>query len=123
MTSHDRERIHAALRDAERGTTARVGVRFVSDESVDAFERAKAEFEAAGMHRHEHRNAALILVAPKARRFAVIGDERLHGRVGADFWTETVEAMQPHFRDGKIADAVITGVERVGAEMKRHFPS
>ena len=123
MTSRERERIQAALRDAERGTTARVSVRFVPDESLDAFERAKAEFEAAGMHRHEHRNAALILVAPKAKRFAVIGDERLHGHVGSGFWTETVEAMKPHFREGNIADAVVTGVERVGAEMKRHFPA
>lgn len=123
MTAADRKRIHDALLDAERGTTARVGVRFIADENVDAFERAKSEFESAGMHRHEARNAALILVAPKAKRFAVIGDERLHESVGASFWTETVEAMQHHLRQGAIADAVIAGLQRLGVEMKRYFPS
>ncbi|MDE2481376.1 MAG: DUF5130 family protein [bacterium] len=123
MTAADRKRIHEAVAEAERGTTARIGVRFVADESVDAFERAKAEFEAIGMHRHETRNAALILVAPKAKRFAVIGDEQLHARVGDAFWTDTVAAMQPHFREGSIGDAVVLGLHRLGAEMKRHFPS
>ena len=44
-----------------------------------------------GLHRHETENAALILVAPKARRFAILGDRALHDRVGDDFWNDLVE--------------------------------
>jgi len=121
VTKAERARIHDALERAEAGTTARIGVRFVPDVQVDALERAKTEFERAGMHGHAARNAALILVAPKARQFAVIGDRELHARVGDRFWNEAVELMRERFAADDIAGAVVVGLEHIGAALHEHF--
>jgi uncharacterized membrane protein len=121
VTRDDHQRIAKAIAQAERGTTGCIAVRIVNQKNVDAFQRAKEEFERAGMHRHEHENAVLILVAPQARRFAVIGDRSMHERVGDAFWTETADAMRPAFASGSVADGILAGVERVGDALHRHF--
>lgn len=121
MTRDDHRRIAKAIAQAERGTTGCIAVRVVNEKTVDAFERAKQEFERAGMHRHEHANAVLILVAPQARRFAVIGDRSMHERVGEAFWTETTDAMRPAFASGSVADGILAGIECVGEALHRHF--
>ena len=121
MTKDERAQVAAALERAENGTNARVAVRIVPDENVDAFELAKAEFEKAGLHQHEPRNAALLLVAPKARRFAIIGDRELHQRVGDDFWGRAAGAMQPHFAKGEIAGGLVAGLDYLGGALRDHF--
>lgn len=121
MTSSERDAIARAIRTAEDGTTGRIAVREIYDADVDAFERAKAEFEKIGLHRWVGANGALILVAPKARRFAVIGDRALHARVGDAFWNDIVAESRTHFAGGAIADGVIAAVERIGEALQAHF--
>ncbi len=121
MNKADRQRIDQALRRAEAGTTSRIIVRIVSDTSLDAMERAKAEFLVGGMHTHPAANAALILVAPKARAFAVLGDRALHERVGQRFWDETIERMSEAFKTQSITDAIVLGIDRLGDALHEHF--
>ncbi len=121
MTKDDRKRIDDALHRAEAGTSSRIAVRVVPDASLDAFERAKAEFLAGGMHTHPGANAALILVAPKARTFAVLGDRALHERVGQPFWEQIVAQMSAAFKSGTPADAIVLGVDRLGDALHEHF--
>lgn len=123
MTSQDRRRIAAAIAQAEAGTEGRIAVRLIPDDSVDAFERAKTEFERIGMARHERRNAALILVAPRARQYAVLGDRALHERVGDAFWNDLVAELQPVFARDDITGAIVCGVERLGSALREHFAS
>ncbi len=73
-----------------------------------------------GLHRHKHGNAALILVAPKARQYAIIGDRALHDRVGDDFWNDVVAESQPHFARGA-AEGVTHAVGRIGEQLRAHF--
>ena len=122
MTAGDRRRIAAAIAQAEDGTDARIAVRLIPDEAVAAFDRAKIEFERIGLRRSENRNAALVLVAPRARRYAVLGDRALHERVGDGFWHDVVAEMQPLFAHD-VAGAVIRGVERIGSALREHFPT
>jgi len=121
VTKDDKKRIDAALLRAKSGTSSFVAVRIVPDATVDAFERAKAEFLERSLHTHATSNAALILVAPKARKFAVIGDRALHERVGQPFWDETVVQMAAAFKTGTPADAIVLGIDRLGAAMREHF--
>ncbi|HUZ50067.1 MAG TPA: TPM domain-containing protein [Candidatus Dormibacteraeota bacterium] len=121
MTKDDRKRIDEALHRAEAGTSSRIAVRVVPDATIDAFERAKAEFLAGGMHVHPGANAALILVAPKARSFAVLGDRALHERVGQPFWERIVAQMTAAFKTGTPTDAIVLGVDRLGDALHEHF--
>lgn len=122
MTSGERERIARAIASAEDGTTGKIGVRIIPDASVDALERAQREFGGTGLNRHDAGNAALILVAPKARKFAIVGDRALHERVGDAFWNDVVEESRPYFQRGEIAGGTVHAVERLGAALKAHFP-
>jgi uncharacterized membrane protein len=122
VTRRERRTIAAAIAKAEQGTTGRIAVRLIPDETVDAFERAKREFESVGLHRHVPSNAALLLIAPKARQFAVIGDRALHERVGDAFWSDVVAESRPYFARGAVLDGILCAVERIGAALRMHFP-
>jgi len=122
VTNQERDAVAAAIAGAEAGTTGRIAVREIPDATVDAFERAKREFEGIGLHRHPSANGALVLVAPKARRFAVVGDRALHERVGGAFWDDVVRESRPYFERGAVADGVIAAVNRIGEALRTHFP-
>ncbi len=122
MTRQERDAVAAAIAAAETGTTGRLAVRVIPDATVDAFERAKREFGDLGLQRHPGANAALILVAPKARRFAVIGDRALHERVGDAFWNGIVEESRKHFERGAVSDGIIAAVGRIGEALRTNFP-
>jgi len=117
-----RRRIANAIASAEAGTSGRIAVRIVPGGNVDAFERAKREFVRAGLHAHAGRNAALVLVAPAAKRFAAVGDRELHARVGDRFWEELVGEMRPQFARGAVTDAIVHAVRRIGEALNAHFP-
>ena len=121
MRRSEHDAVARAIADAEDGTTGRIAVRIIPDASVDAFERAKSEFARVGLNRHEHANAALILVAPKARRFAVIGDAALHARVGDGFWQDVVENSRPYFARGDVSGGIRYAVGRIGTALHTHF--
>ncbi len=121
MTEEDRKRINEALTHAQEGTSATLALRIVLDEEAHALERAKDEFMGRGMDRHEAANAALILFAPKARTFAVIGDRALHAAVGQKFWDETVALMAASFKAGKQTDGLVLGIDRLGLAFHEHF--
>jgi uncharacterized membrane protein len=122
VTNKERDAIAAAIAAAEDGTTGRIAVREIPDATVDAFQRARSEFEQSGLQGHPSANAALILVAPKARQFAVLGDRALHARVGDDFWNGIVAESRTYFQRGAIADGVIAAVRRIGEALRTHFP-
>ena len=121
MTRADGGRIDAAIARATAGTTGHIAVRVMAEKNVDAFERAKAEFETRKLHCAKDRNAALVLVAPKARSFAVLGDRALHERVGEPFWHELVAEMQPYFARDAIADGIVHAITRLGVALHAHF--
>lgn len=123
MTRPERDRISKAIASAENGTSGQIAVRVIPDRAVDAFERATSEFARIGLHRRERQNAALVLIAPNARRFAVIGDRALHARVGDAFWNDVIEQTQPYFARGAIADGAVHAVTRIGEAMREHFAS
>lgn len=122
MTPEQRGRIARAIAEAEEGTTGRIAVRVIPDRSVDAFERAKSEFGRIRLHRHSAANAALILVAPNAKRFAVIGDRALHERVGDEFWKGLVRESEPYFAGGDTIAGIRHAVARIGEALHAHFP-
>lgn len=121
MSKAQQATIAAAIAAAEDGTTGRIAVREIPDRSVDAFERATREFGRIGLQRHEHANAALILVAPQARRFAIIGDRALHERVGDAFWNDVVEKSTPFFARGETEAGILYAVARLGEVLHTHF--
>ena len=74
------------------------------------------------MEKTQERNAVLIFVVPRARKFAVIGDSGVHEKCGDEFWQQLVDSMRNHFKNEKFSHAIIEGIEETGKLLARHFP-
>jgi uncharacterized membrane protein len=64
----------------------------------------------------------LIFVAPRAQKFAIIGDGGIHARCGNEFWERVVTGMRLHFKAENFTDAVVHAIEQAGEVLASHFP-
>ena len=72
------------------------------------------------MDKTSERNAVLIFVAPRAHKFAVVGDKAIHEKCGEEFWQRVVDAMR-HFPQRKFSHAIVEAIEEVGKLLARIF--
>ena len=75
-----------------------------------------------GMHKTRERNAVLIFVAPRAHKFAVVGDKAIHEKCGEKLWQRLVDGMRAHFRNERFSHALVEAVEETGKVLAAHFP-
>jgi len=118
----DHERVVAAIRTAEIGTSGEIRVLVARHRVEDPVASAQAYFNSLGMANSPHRNGILIFVAPRSRKFAVIGDSAVHEKCGDSFWAALSDAMAGYFRRGQFTDGVVHGIERAGELLARTFP-
>jgi uncharacterized membrane protein len=118
----DSDRIVAAIAAAEKGTSGEIRVHVTRRVPENIEERAIRRFDLLGMAKTAERNGVLIYIAPRVRKFRVLGDAAIHEKCGASFWTEVASAMEASFRKGELTEGVVRGVERVGEVLGRHFP-
>jgi uncharacterized membrane protein len=119
----EHDRIVHAIRDAELKTSGEIRVFIQRGKlNADPLPVAQKKFHQLGMHKTSERNAVLIFVAPRAHKFAVVGDQAVHERCGEQFWQRIVERMQAHFKDEKFSRALTEAVEEIGKVLAAHFP-
>jgi uncharacterized membrane protein len=118
----DHDRVVEAIRSAEVGTSGEIRVLVARHKAEDPVAAAQSYFNSTGMADSPHRNGILIFVAPRSRRFAVIGDSAVHEKCGDAFWTSLTEAMGGYFRDGNFTEGLVHGIERAGELLARTFP-
>ncbi len=122
FSSKEKERIIAAIEEAEKCTSGEIRVHVESGSGKDPMARAKEVFEKLGMVKTELRNGVLIYLAAKERRFAIIGDQGIDRVVPANFWEETKEQMGIFFKEGRFTDGVCYGIKSAGEHLAAHFP-
>jgi uncharacterized membrane protein len=118
----DHDRVVAAIAAAERLTSGEIRVTIARHKVEDPVAAAQAYFGKMGMAKSPHRNGVLIFVAPRSRKFAVIGDSAVHEKCGDPFWASLAEAMAGHFRSGNFTDGIVHGIERAGKLLAETFP-
>ena len=118
----DRDRVKRAIVAAERQTSGELRVSVAPFFWGNVEKAAGKAFRRLGMDRTRDRNAILFLVVPSRRRFAVVGDEGIHLRVGTDFWIKVAEAVTVKFRTGDYTGGLEDGIAAVGKELARCFP-
>ena len=123
LSKLEHDRIVQAIREAEAKTSGEVRV-FIRRGSLegDPLLAAQRQFRRLGMHRTADRNAVLIFVAPRAHKFAVVGDRAIHEKCGEQLWHRLVDRMQRHFRSEKFSDALVEAIEEAGRGLAEHFP-
>jgi uncharacterized membrane protein len=119
----EHDRITRSIKEAEAKTSGQIRVFLQRGKfEEDALARAQKKFIQLGMHKTRERNAILIFVAPRAQKFAVIGDEGVHQKCGEKFWQELVEKMRLHFLREEFTDALMEGIESAGELLALYFP-
>ena len=123
LSKLEHDRIIDAIRDAESKTSGQIRVYIQRGElNGDPLAAATKRFHKLGMHRTEERNAVLIFVAPRAHKFAVVGDKAIHEKCGEQFWQRLVDTMRAHFQNEKFNRALVEAIEEAGKALAEHFP-
>lgn len=116
------KRVLEAILAAEARTSGEIRVLIARHRAPDPVAAAKHYFHRLGMARSPHQNGVLIFVAPRSRRFAVIGDKAVHEKCGDAFWTELAAAMGERFKRGKFTDGLVHGIGKAGELLAATFP-
>jgi uncharacterized membrane protein len=123
LSKVEHDRIVQAIREAESKTSGEIRV-FVQRGKLngDPLSAAQKKFHQLGMHKTRDRNAVLVFVAPRAHKFAVIGDKAVHEECGEQFWQRLVEGMRMHFQTEKFTHALVEAVQEISKVLAAHFP-
>jgi uncharacterized membrane protein len=123
LSKLDHDRIIEAIRGAESKTSGEIRVYIQRGKfETDPVLLAQKKFQRLGMYETRERNAVLIFVAPRAHKFAVVGDQAIHEKCGEQFWQHVVDGMRVHFQNEKFSHALTEAVNEVGRVLAAHFP-
>jgi uncharacterized membrane protein len=123
FSAEEKQQLIAAIQKAEQRTSGEVRL-FVESKCrfVDPMDRAKEIFLELGMHKTELRNATLIYIAVDDRQAAILGDEGIHQKVGADYWQAEVVKMLSQFKSENLVSGICTAIGDLGEALYQHFP-
>jgi uncharacterized membrane protein len=119
----DHDRIVAAIAEAEKETSGEIRVHIHHRRAREPFAEATKIFEKLGMTGTARRNGVLVFVAPRSRKFAILGDTAIHERCGDAFWEGSARDLEGHFRDGRFTDGLVATIHSLGRALAEHFPS
>jgi uncharacterized membrane protein len=123
LSKLEHDRIVQAIRDAEAKTSGEIRVYIQRGKlKADPLIAAQKKFQRLGMQKTRERNTVLIFVAPRAHKFAVVGDTAIHEKCGEEFWQRLVDAMRAHFQKEKFNHAIVEAIEEIGKLLATHFP-
>ena len=123
LSKVDHDRIVQAIREAESKTSGEIRVFIQRGKlNADPLVAAQKKFHQLRMHTTSERNAVLIFVAPRAHKFAVVGDKAIHEKCGDEFWQRIVDEMRMHFQNEKFSHALVEAINEIGKLLAAHFP-
>ena len=122
FSKKEKEKILAAIRQAEKETSGEIRIHLAKKEKREVLEEAKEIFEKIGMAKTRHRNGILIFLLTQSRRFALLGDQGIHKKVPEKFWEETAQKMAKTFRQDHFADGIVEAILTTGEKLKTYFP-
>lgn len=123
LSSAEKSRIQDSIARAEAGTTGEIRVHIChSNEKAPTLDCAKEKFDELKMFQTEHRNAVLLYINLKQKRFAVYGDEGIHQKVSPTFWNEVSEHMVQAIRNQNPIEGIAVAIGEIGDSLKLYFP-
>jgi uncharacterized membrane protein len=123
LSKLEHDQIVRAIQDAELKSAGQIRVHIQRGKlEGDPLAAAQRKFHRLGMHKTREHNAVLIFVAPRAHKFAVVGDRAIHEKCGNSLWQGVVAKMRDHFRNERFSDALVDAVRDLGEVLAEHFP-
>jgi uncharacterized membrane protein len=118
----EQDKIVHAIQQAEKQTSGEIRVFISRHEVPDPLAAAQEQFHRLAMEKTRERNGVLIFVAPRSRKFAVIGDRGVHERCGEVFWQELAGQMKQLFQEQNFSGGLLHAITRAGRLLGEHFP-
>jgi uncharacterized membrane protein len=122
LAALDHTRIEQAIAAAERLTSGELRVVIHPGKTDEPLAAAAREFSRLEMHRTRERNAILLLVAPRSRRFAFYGDTGIHEKCGPAFWQALADSLESDFQREAYTEGIEASLAKAGELLARHFP-
>jgi uncharacterized membrane protein len=123
LSKLEHDQIVAAIRAAESKTSGQIRVYIQRGKlNTDPLISAQKKFRRLRMDKTSERNAVLIFIAPRAHKFAVVGDKAIHEKCGEHFWQRVVTAMHHCFRQDKFTEGIGGAIAVIGDMLGAHFP-
>jgi uncharacterized membrane protein len=122
LTAEEEQEVIDAILVAEKNTSGEIRVHIEPTTTLDHYERAQEVFYLLKMDNTKHSNAVLLYIAVNDRKFVIFGDKGINEVVPKNFWDDTKETIQSHFKNGNYKQGIIDGILKAGEELKEHFP-
>ncbi len=112
-----------AIADAEHFTTGEIRVHLTRRWiEKDPYSRASRLFEEFQMTKTAERNAVLLYINLRKRKFAIIGDRGIHQKVGQIYWEQLAQKLREDLQSTQIENAVALAVRSIGRTLQTFFP-
>jgi uncharacterized membrane protein len=109
------DRIIGAIREAEAKTSGKIRVFIQRGKlTLDPLVAAQKKSHQLRIHTTRERNAVLIVVAPHAHKFAVVGHKTIHEKCGDEFRQRIMDGMRRHFQNEKFSHALVDAIKEIG---------
>ena len=122
LSQQDESRVIAAIRAAESRTSGEIRVHVERRCAGDPMMAARDWFRRLRMEATRERNGILFYVSVDDRRFAIVGDEGVHAKVGDTFWATLRDDMQAAFAKGETCAGLTRAIDDAGTLLAQHFP-
>ena len=124
LTIEEEQALVEVIRSAEENTSGEIRVCLTTNRLIFRPEKhAWKVFRRLHMEATRERNAALIVMFPRLRRFVVLGDAGFSDRVHPEYWAEIATSMSGHLRNGRAFEALRDGILTLGKTMALHWPA
>jgi uncharacterized membrane protein len=118
----EHDRVHHAIRDAEKGTSGDIVVYVSHRQESDPLAGAHRAFRKLNLGDAADKNSLLIFLAPKTQKFAIVGGTALHEKAGQAWWDDLAGLLGRHFKDGRYTEGLLEVIARAGEKLQTHFP-
>lgn len=122
LTADEELEIVNAIVEAEKNTSGEIRVHIESTTKKTHFERAQEVFHFLKMDNTKEENGVLIYIAVTDKKFVIYGDKGINRAVPDNFWDNTKNILENHFKKGDFKQGIIEGILMAGKELETHFP-
>jgi uncharacterized membrane protein len=119
----EHDHIHRAIQAAEEKTSGRIVVYIGHRRVADPLVEARRLFRKLGLESGDEKAGLLLFVAPKTRKFAVLGGKALHEKLGQEWWDRLAEMIAKDFREDRYTAGLLAAIEQAGHALHAHFPA
>lgn len=120
-------RISNQIKKSEQNTSGEIRISIKEKRSFWDFKKdikklAEKDFRKLGMTNTKEKTGILLFLLLSERKFYILADEGINNKVPQNTWDIVRDEIQNEFREGKFAQGIIKGIERVGNILSEHFP-